>query len=208
MRSTRAIFSRMAHNPRPVESGSRLKLLNEAARLWIEAGGGVIPTSGRSMRPTFEDASRVWLGKPHRVRFGDILVYTNGGILVVHRVVRVHRGPRFRTKGDGLPHLDRELVHGDQVLGRVVSIERGGERYSLEELGGRVYARLAAAFSSLEGFFYRFAWRLDRLLTPRRHPEASTGGRTTLRRGLARAGRLGIGLLDRALFRRLHSRML
>lgn len=158
------------------------------------------------MRPTFEDASRVWIEEGGQARFGDILVYRDGSFLVVHRVVSLLPRRVFRTKGDGIPHLDRELATIELVLGRVVTIERGNERYRTDGPGGRFYGRLVASLSALEGFLYRFAWRLDRMLTPRGHPEAASGGRPTVRRALTRAGRAAIGLLDRALFLVLNRR--
>jgi len=180
--------------------------LDEAARLWVESGGGVLPVSGRSMRPTFADASRILMEKADRLRFGDILVYTNGTFLVVHRVVGIRRGPLFRTKGDGLAHLDPGLVPPSRVLGRVVEIERAGRRYRTDGTAPRLYARLMACGSALEGFLYRFAYRIDRLLSPGRGSVAGARreGVTLLRRMLRRSGRLAIGLLDRTLFLRMH----
>jgi hypothetical protein len=160
------------------------------------------------MRPTFENAAKVWLEATARIRFGDILVYTNGEFLVVHRVVGHLGGGGYRTKGDGLPHLDRGLVPSERVLGRVLLIERDGRRYRTGGAGGRAYAWGIGLLSGVEGFLYRFAYRLDRLMTPKGARQAGTGERTTLRRALARGGRLVISLADRALFRRLHSRML
>ena len=190
----------------PIEGHPRI--VTELARLWTAEGGGRIPTTGRSMRPTFEDAAHVFMDSPGRIRFGDVLVYTNGEFLVVHRVVWVHRGRRYRTKGDGLPHLDREIVSSDHGLGRVVGIARDGVRYRTNAPGGRAYALVVALVSLTEGTLYRVAWRLDRLLTPRSHPEsAQHGGRTTLRRALSRTGRATMALLDRGLFRLLHARM-
>ena len=174
--------------------------LSEAARLWIEAGGGQLPVAGTSMQPTFEDRSRVWMERVDRVRFGDVVVFLNDELLVVHRVVGLRRGACYRTKGDGLAHLDPGFVSAANVLGRVVEIERDGSRRRCDGGGGRLYATLAGLLSAVEGFFYRFAYRLDRILTPPWHSEARHGGRTTLRRWLRGCGRLGFRILDRLLF--------
>jgi hypothetical protein len=177
--------------------------LDETARLWVEAGGGLLPVSGRSMRPTFEEAARVWMEPANDARFGDLLVYSNGEFLIVHRVVAVHAGPLYRTKGDGLPHLDPRLVPAEQVLGRVVVIERGGARYRIDGAGGRAYARMTGALSALEGFLYRFAYRMDRLIG--RVTGSSAGGGPALMRALLQGcGRLLFGALDRLLFRSFH----
>jgi hypothetical protein len=160
------------------------------------------------MRPTFEDASGVWMERGARIRFGDVGVYTNGGFLVVHRVVGVRSGPRYRTKGDGLPHLDVGFVPAANVLGRVVAVERGGRRLRADGAGARLYGLLVALLSGLEGFLYRAAWRLDRILagvTGRTRPRAGyAGGVSILRRSVRAAGRVAIGLADRFFFRLLH----
>ena len=189
-----------------VEQGGILRTLDEAARLWVTTGGGPLPISGRSMRPTFEDTARVWMKESSRVRFGDILVYSSGSYLVVHRVVGRRSGPRYRTKGDGLAHLDPPLVPAGRVIGIVVEVEREGDRYRVEGLGPRLYAVLLAVLSAVEGFFYRFAWRLDRSVMRLFAPGRGPGGPMVLRRVLGTMGRGAIGLFDRLLFRICHSR--
>ena len=156
------------------------------------------------MRPTFEDASRVRMEEALRVRFGDVLVYRNGTFLVAHRVVGIRRGPPYRTKGDGLPHLDPALVDASHVHGRVVEIEREGKRYRTDRTGGRMYARLVGAVSATEGLFYRIAYRLDLLLARLNPREKSRGGTVPLRRIVRLGGRAVVALLDRFLFKRLH----
>lgn|GEM_PF-2924762 len=203
-----------AHGPRaarswykkPVESGGILRTLDDAARLWVTTGGGPLPISGRSMRPTFEDTARVWMEASPRVRFGDILVYSSGSYLVVHRVVGRRSGPRFRTKGDGLAYLDPMIVPEGRVIGVVVEIERDGARYRVQGAGARLYGMLAAALSAVEGFCYRFAWRLDRSVMRLFAPGRGPGGPMILRRALEVLGRGAIGLLDRLLFKVFHTR--
>src|SRR5439155_10883526 len=198
---------RESYNPSTVDPDGTRTILEEAARLWVEGKGGLIPTAGRSMRPTFEDASRVWVEPLERARFGDVVVYSSGAFLVVHRVVGWPWGRACRTKGDGLPHLDRDLVPRERILGRVVGVEREGERFETDGPGGRVYGLMVGVLSALEGLLYRFAWRFDRLLTPAWHPDASRGGRTTNRRALTWMGRVALRSLDRLFFRLLHPRV-
>src|SRR5262245_57898101 len=125
--------------------------LAEVARLWLEAGGGKLPVSGRSMAPTFEDASEIRIAPADRVRFGDVIIYRSGGIVVVHRIVGIRRGPRYRTKGDGRPHVDPGYVAPEALLGRVVVIERGGQRWRTDRPAARFYARAVGALSAMEG---------------------------------------------------------
>jgi len=129
------------------------------------------------MRPTFEDTARVWMKETPRVRFGDIVVYSSGSYLVVHRVVGRRSGPRFRTKGDGLAYLDTMVVPEGRVIGIVSEIEREGTRYRMEGAGARVYGVLLGVLSAVEGFFYRFAWRLDRSVMRVFAPGRGPGGR-------------------------------
>lgn len=188
--------------------------LAELARIWIESGGGHVPVSGSSMRPTFDDASRVWTSPESSIRFGDIIVYTSEEMLVVHRVVGVRKagqqtGVLLRTKGDGRPHLDPYLVPVTAILGRVIGIERGGRRYTLEGRGGRAYARLIGGASGLEGFLYRFAYRTDRTIgalfvRPFVRGAYNAAGPMLFRAVLGRMGRAGLSVLDRALFSRLN----
>jgi len=187
-----------------VDPGGILRTLDEAARLWVTSGGGSLPVSGRSMRPTFEDAARVWMKEASRARFGELLVYSSGTFLVIHRVVGKKSGPRYRTKGDGLPHLDTMIVPEGRVIGVVVEIERGGTRYRVDRPGGRVYGVLVGAASALEGFLYRFAWRLDRSVMRLVAPGRGPGGPMILRRALDHVGRTGVGLFDRLLFKVFH----
>jgi hypothetical protein len=175
--------------------------LNSSARVWLDAGGGLLPVSGRSMRPTFEDRASVWIEQGARPRFGDVLVHSNGEFLIVHRVVAVHAGPLYRTKGDGLAYLDPRLVPAGEVLGRVVAVERRGLRYRIDGSGGRVYAKLAAALSATEGFFYRFAYRIDRALGALFEGYEGAGGPRLCRAVVDILGRFKFALLDAFFFR-------
>jgi hypothetical protein len=187
-----------------MDPGGILRTLDEAARLWVAAGGGALPVSGSSMRPTFEDPARVWMKESSRAHFGDVLVYSSGTFLVVHRVVGRRSGPRYRTKGDGLPHLDTMIVPAGRALGIVVAIERDARRYRLDRAGARVYGVIVAVVSAVEGFFYRFAWRIDKTVMRLLLPGRGFAGPMVLRRGVDGCGRGAIGLLDRVLFRALH----
>jgi hypothetical protein len=153
------------------------------------------------MSPTFEDPARVWIERSRSVRFGDVLVYRSADMIVVHRVVTLIPRLSFRTKGDGLPHVDLGRVTRDAVLGRVVEIQRGGEHYRTDGAGGRTYAAAAAFLSSIEGLAYRVAWRLDRAVG------AARRNRMVFRALVSRTGRTSLGLLDRTLFRAMNARI-
>ena len=57
---------------------------------------------------------------------GEIVVARRGAVLVAHRVV-ARRGPLAVTRGDGSPTTDPPILV-DQLLGRVVEVERAGRR--------------------------------------------------------------------------------
>ena len=117
------------------------------------------------MRPTFEDVSRLRVSRVARPRFGEIVVFASGGLLVAHRVVGGNARSGYRTKGDGLAYLDRGRVPAGEILGVVAAFERNGLAYGTEGRGARIYALLAGSLSSIEGCLFRFAWRLDAALT-------------------------------------------
>ena len=58
-----------------------------------------------------------------RLRCGDLVVVQRSADFVTHRLILVKSGKVY-TKGDRLPYLDAP-VPAEQVLGRVVAIQRG-----------------------------------------------------------------------------------
>ncbi|MFQ5574902.1 MAG: signal peptidase I [Terriglobia bacterium] len=86
---------------------------------------------GGSMYPIIRNGEIIEVASAvvQEIRLGDVLLFrTNGGRMVAHRVVSAHgRKARrqFLTKGDILPRLDPPVL-ADQVVGRVVGIERCG----------------------------------------------------------------------------------
>ncbi len=81
---------------------------------------------------------------------GDVVLCRYGaGRLVAHRVVGVNRedgGVALVVKGDWTPRAD-PLVYPEQVLGRVVAVERGDKRTKLssgtQRLVGILWARIS-----------------------------------------------------------------
>ncbi len=89
-----------------------------------------------------------------QIRLGDVMFYhTWSGRIFAHRVIekrKEEKGIVLVAKGDAVPHPDG-LVYPDQVLGRVVMVERSGRNIrfdkGLHRLVGVLYAR-ASPFSS------------------------------------------------------------
>lgn len=91
--------------------------------------------SGNSMAPLVERGDVV-LVRPvnledlHR---GDLLLVEQGGAFLIHRLVAAD-AHGVRTKGDNASQADLPMTPQD-VLGRVVAVEKGGRRIELD--GGR-----------------------------------------------------------------------
>ncbi|MBW1716376.1 MAG: hypothetical protein JRJ77_11240 [Deltaproteobacteria bacterium] len=101
---------------------------------------------GRSMHPTIRDGETITV-KPvtaSRVKVGDILLYCGKGGVIAHRVVQIERerirslampsslspGYLFIMRGDASLSCDFP-VEPEQILGKVVSVERAGRRIDL-----------------------------------------------------------------------------
>jgi hypothetical protein len=147
----------------------RAELVLAAVELMGRAGRrGTVRVQGESMRPTLRPGQMLEVDfAPGRTARGDMLVFRQGQMLLVHRLLgpaRPHEGrSRLRTRGDGVLTLDPPLDL-DRIVGRVVAIEdREGWR-STRRLPARLYAGCLAwhdLFWAAVGVVLR---RLDRRL--------------------------------------------
>jgi signal peptidase len=86
---------------------------------------------GRSMYPTIREGEAITVEPilPSEVKVGDIILYRSDDGVIAHRVARIERGEndgrRFILRADTWGEYD-EPVYADQVMGKVVSTERGG----------------------------------------------------------------------------------
>ena len=91
---------------------------------------------GRSMYPTIKEDETITVQPvaPSAIKMGDIILYRLERVVIAHRVVRMERGEeggsRFIVRGDASGASD-EPVQSGQVLGKVVSVERGGRSIDL-----------------------------------------------------------------------------
>ena len=98
--------------------------------------------AGASMQPTIEDGELITVAPvaPESVKRGDILLYQNERGVVAHRVVGVVKGTVTIDGGDSPPYLLRgdasvscdAPVQLEQVIGRVVAVQRGGRNLALD----------------------------------------------------------------------------
>ena len=155
--------------------------LLDAAIDLIGKGGrvGSVAVSGDSMHPTFANVERLAVEfSPQDLSFGDVLVFRQRGILVVHRLVQRRRrrqSLRLRTRGDGTIAFDPWVDPGS-VIGRIVALGfADGLWRDLRNTRARLYGRALGAhdfcWGGLGALVLKFGgkhgpdwhWRLGRL---------------------------------------------
>ncbi len=115
---------------------------------------------GQSMQPTIRAGEAITVAPvmPAQIKRGDIVLYRSARSVTAHRVVRIKRNKRstqssvlspqssFILRGDASNTCD-EPVEAEQVLGRVVAVERAGRRIALGRRWTRVWGqgRMCAA---------------------------------------------------------------
>ena len=110
---------------------------------------------GWSMHPTIRDGEAITVVpvSPLKVRRGDIVFYRCNGNVFAHRVVLIEKQEedalRFTLRGDALGSPD-ESVASHQILGKVVSVERGGHSVDLYTLRAEVLRRVRICGSRLK----------------------------------------------------------
>ncbi len=93
---------------------------------------------GRSMTPTIREDETITVDpvSASSVRKGDIILYNNETGVIAHRVVHIEKKDAslqphsFIFRGDASITDDKPVAPG-QVLGKVVSVERGGQSIAL-----------------------------------------------------------------------------
>ena len=110
--------------------------------VWIEAVGS-------SMLPSIVDGDWLLVQFGHgRPAIGEIVVFSLGGQIVVHRVVRRRRaGGTLVAKGDARLDFDAP-VHQDQVLGIVRAVRTGADGPAVDRACGGARAAAAAVLSA------------------------------------------------------------
>jgi hypothetical protein len=101
---------------------------------------------GSSMNPTLKPGVRLNVRAYHgqEVRRGDVIVFIppGGDSKIVHRVTSVN-SDGIRTRGDNRNHEDDWVLGRENIVGRVVSAQRGNRRFRV--LGGLLGHSLSVA---------------------------------------------------------------
>jgi hypothetical protein len=97
------------------------------------------------MYPTIRENEAITVEpvEPRHVKVGDIVLFRSGESVVAHRIMRIEGGKgetlRFILREDTLGTLDQPVA-AEQILGKVVSVERGGR--SIDPYSTRSRVRL------------------------------------------------------------------
>ena len=112
-------------------------LFLEVSTELLECGHSVrFKAPGRSMQPTIKEGETITVEPiaPEAVKRGSIILYRTPGGVVAHRVVGIERKRSahhlFLLRGDAATTCDAPVAP-DQVLGKVISVERDGRSINL-----------------------------------------------------------------------------
>lgn len=125
-----------------------------------------IPTVGTSMYPhiRYGEVIHIQPARLSGLAIGDVAVYVAGRRMVAHRVVskgKDEHGPFVVTKGDSFPASDAP-VRPEQVLGKVVAVEKGRRRLALDTPWRRRLNQFYAWVSPLSPWTYPAAGKAKR----------------------------------------------
>ncbi len=98
--------------------------------------------------------------QPSDVRLGDIVLYRSQRGLIAHRVVgssptqsSVLSPHHFLLRGDASLSCDQPVA-AQQILGRVVGVERNGRSIQLASRGAKMWHKARRLASGLKGWIY------------------------------------------------------
>ena len=109
---------------------------------------------GSSMNPTLKPGDRLDIVSHHWQAFrrGDVVVFISptDKCKAVHRVILVDSNG-LRTRGDNCNRIDPWVLSPDQIVGRVISVQRGNRRRRvLGGYWGRIFAGTIRALRMID----------------------------------------------------------
>ncbi|MEA3432197.1 MAG: signal peptidase I [candidate division WOR-3 bacterium] len=117
-----------------------------------------IPVIGVSMFPLFKTGDII-LFEPlthSDVSIGNVIVYKQGERMVAHRLMKIYQNNEritLVTKGDTFPDFD-DPIYPEEVLGKVVAVERNGRLIRLNRGLGRLANFVLAKISPFSRWIY------------------------------------------------------
>ena len=187
----------------PEDPGKLRELVLAAVDLMGRAGRrGTVRVRGESMQPTLRPGQLLAVEfAPERLARGDMLIFRQGDLLLVHRLLGPARSiegrPRLRTRGDGALSLDPP-VDLDRVIGRVVALVDGENWRTTRDRPARAYAWCLAWHDLSWAVVATVSQRVDRGLHRLRIPWRMRPAVASVERWLLRRA-------HRTFFDRLHS---
>lgn len=128
---------------------------------------------GRSMSPFIQSGDKIFVAPvtKERIRIGDVLafVHPEDGRVLAHRVVQLSEG-RFFCKGDNVTAGGDGWISFEDVLGRIVRVQRDGREIHLGLGAERKLIALLSRWKILVpfgNFLRRIKWGFKRLISPR-----------------------------------------
>jgi signal peptidase len=119
---------------------------------------------GTSMHPTICNGDLITIAplKPSDIITGDIILYRHKNGVVAHRVINLINSQSsalspqhlFTFRGDAAPVFD-DPVGADQILGKVVSIERNGRCIDPYRFRATLHYKARRTASRLKRFFFK-----------------------------------------------------
>lgn len=132
----------------------------------LEAGGRVnFNPKGTSMLPMLSnDGDRVEIKKATEpLKKYDLPLYRRvDGQFVLHRVVKKPENGVYTMCGDNQWQLERDINHS-QIVGVVTAFERKGKKYTVDNVGYKVYCRVWVAIMPLRHLFFGGLNRVKRV---------------------------------------------
>ncbi|HDJ97336.1 MAG TPA: signal peptidase I [Thermofilum sp.] len=89
---------------------------------WLGTPVPLAVVSSWSMEPEFHVGDLLILAKSSTYKVGDIILFSRGGELIVHRIVAITSNGSYVTQGDANPSRDPLPVPPSKVYGKVVLV--------------------------------------------------------------------------------------
>ena len=121
-----------------------------------------ITVRGTSMLPLIRDGDvLVVTFSDEKLRRGDVVLFRQGNELLAHRALNLaNRTNLLLTKGDHLLQSDPKRSR-EQILGKVIAVERGARKIDLQTLDMRWTSLLIAESMLVELAIYNLGLRLQ-----------------------------------------------